>query len=93
MEGYDRTSADLGPRGATVCPSQALSYVPPPKIAADRRERPVDLFVFGNQSVKTKVFMMMPPGHMAATVDVVDYMWEAHEDGNAGWLISETFME
>ena len=90
---YDRTSADLRPMCATVCPSQALSYVPPPKIAADRREHPVNLFVFGNESVKTKVFMMMPAEQSAAAVDVIDYMWEAHEDGNANWLISETFME
>jgi len=90
---YDRTSADLRPMCATVCPSQALSYVPPPKIAADRREHPVDLFIFGNESVKTKVFMMMPTEQPAAAVDVIDYMWEAREDGNANWLISETFME
>ena len=90
---YDRTSADLRPMCATVCPSQALSYVPPPKIAADRREHPVDLFIFGNESVKTKVFMMMPTEQPAVAVDVIDYMWEAREDGNANWLISETFME
>ena len=44
-------------------------------------------------AVKTKVFMMRPAEQSAAAVDVIDYMWEAHEDGNANWLISETFME
>jgi Fe-S-cluster-containing dehydrogenase component len=87
---YDRTSIDLRPMCATVCPSQALSYVPAPKIAAERQEQPVNVFRFGNESVTTKVFMMMPP---EPRVDVIDYMWEAHEDGNADWLISETFME
>jgi len=90
---YDRTSVDLRPMCATVCPSQALSYVAPPKIAADRREQPVNLFRFGRGFVKTKVFMMMPSEQSVAAVDVIDYMWEAHEDGNANWLISETFME
>jgi len=90
---YDRTSVDLRPMCATVCPSQALSYVAPPKIAADRREQPVNLFRFGRGFVKTKVFMMMPSEQSVVAVDVIYYMWEAHEDGNANWLISETFME
>ena len=37
--------------------------------------------------------MMMPADKSAAAVDVIDYVWEAHEDGNANWLISETLME
>ncbi len=89
---YDRTSIDLRPMCATVCPSQALSYVPPPQIAAERREQPFNVFRFGNEVVKTKVFMMMPRDRPAA-VDVVDYMWEVREDENADWIASETFME
>ena len=85
---YDRTSVDLRPMCATVCPSQALSYVPPPKIAEERRERPVNDFRFGNEHVRTKVFMMMPPDQPVAAVDVIDYMWEARKDGNA-----EAFVE
>jgi len=90
---YDRTSVDLRPMCATVCPSQALSYVPPPKIAEDRRERPVNDFRFGREHVKTKVFMMMPAGEPVVEVDVVDYMYEAPKDGNENWLLAETFME
>lgn len=73
---YDRTSVGLRPMCATVCPSQALAYVPPQKIAAERREQPVNVFRFGNQEVRTKVAVMMPRGAEALVVDVADYTWE-----------------
>ena len=73
---YDRTSAGKKPMCATVCPSQALSYVKPETIAMERREQPVNVFRFGNQTVKTKVFMMAPPDTPEVSIDVVDYMWE-----------------
>ena len=73
---YDRTSAGKRPMCATVCPSQALAYVPLEVIARERRERPTNVFYFGNQRVQTKVFMMVPPNSSAITLDVVDYMWE-----------------
>jgi hypothetical protein len=34
--------------------------------------------VFGNQHVKTRVSMMVPPGAGDVSIDVVDYMWEGH---------------
>lgn len=73
---YDRTSVGKRPMCATVCPSQALAYVPAETIARTRREKPTNTFHFGNQKVTTKVFMMAPPDAAAITVDVVDYMWE-----------------
>jgi len=73
---YDRTSVGKKPMCATVCPSQALSYVPPEEIARNRRETPVNTFVFGRQTVKTLNFMMAPAGLDRIEVDVVDYMWE-----------------
>ena len=73
---FDRTSAGKKPMCATVCPSQALSYVPPEEIARNRRETPVNTFVFGRQTVKTLNFMMAPAGLDRIEVDVVDYMWE-----------------
>ncbi len=73
---YDRTSEGKRPMCATVCPSQALAYVPAAVIARDRRETPTNVFVFGGQTVTTKVFMMAPAGTRAVSVDVVDYMWE-----------------
>lgn len=73
---YDRTSADKRPMCATVCPSQALAYVPLERILRERRETPANVFHFGNQRVQTKVFMMAPADTSAITIDVVDYMWE-----------------
>jgi Fe-S-cluster-containing dehydrogenase component len=73
---YDRTSVGKRPMCATVCPSQALSYVRPETVAASRREQPTNVFFFGRQRVTTKVFMMAPSGADAVTIDVVDYMWE-----------------
>jgi Fe-S-cluster-containing dehydrogenase component len=78
---YDRTSVGKRPMCATVCPSQALAYVRPEEIARTRREKPVNDFRFGQQSVTTKVFMMAPAGLDEIAIDVVDYMWEgvSHE--------------
>jgi len=73
---YDRTSAGKRPMCATVCPSQALAYVPREEIEKNRREKPVNVFHFGRQRVVTKVFMMAPPQENEILIDVVDYMWE-----------------
>ena len=72
---YDRTSAGKRPMCATVCPSQALAYVPREEIER-RREKATNVFRFGNQTVTTKVFMMVPAGVDSVSVDVADYMWE-----------------
>ncbi|MFL6195122.1 MAG: 4Fe-4S dicluster domain-containing protein [Thermoanaerobaculia bacterium] len=73
---YDRTSVGKRPMCATVCPSQALAYVPPERIARERREQPVNVFRFGRQTVTTKVFMMLPAEEPVLAVDIVDFMWE-----------------
>jgi len=78
---YDRTSVGKRPMCATVCPSQALAYVPPERIARERRERPTNVFQFGNETVTTLVSMMVPPEVPAVVVegvedDVMDYLWE-----------------
>jgi Fe-S-cluster-containing dehydrogenase component len=73
---YDRTSVGKRPMCATVCPSQALSFVPREKIEKERREHPTNTFFFGGEKVTTKVNMMVPVGVDAINVDVVDYMWE-----------------
>jgi Fe-S-cluster-containing dehydrogenase component len=73
---YDRTSIGKRPMCATVCPSQALAYVPPETIARNRRQRPVNTFWFGEQQVTTKVFMMMPASAESLSIDAADYTWE-----------------
>jgi Fe-S-cluster-containing dehydrogenase component len=73
---YDRTSVGKKPMCATVCPSQALTFGPRERILRERREVPVNVFQFGHQTVKTKVFMMAPAGVEEVSVDVADYLWE-----------------
>jgi Fe-S-cluster-containing dehydrogenase component len=73
---YDRTSQGKRPMCATVCPSQALAYVPAEKMRRERREQATNVFQFGNQRVTTRVFMMVPAGQDGVAIDVVDYMWE-----------------
>lgn len=80
---YDRTSVGLRPMCATVCPSQALAYVPATTIAANRRDKPVNDFLFGNQYVRTKVMMMAPEESAAISVDVADSIWEGEDAGRS----------
>ena len=61
---------------ATVCPSQALAFVPRQTILETRREVPVSTFQFGNQTVRTKVQMMAPRGADRITMDAADFIWE-----------------
>ncbi len=88
---YDRTSVGLRPMCATVCPSQALSYLPVEEIARQRRATPVNDFRFGNEQVKTKVFIMMPEQHPVLDVNVEDYMWkEADEEDR--WIVETSIV-
>jgi Fe-S-cluster-containing dehydrogenase component len=88
---YDRTSVGLRPMCATVCPSQALAYLPPEQVQRERRDQPVNLFRFGNEDVRTKVTMMAPAGADAVIVDVADYTWE-RENARRD-IIEEAFMD
>jgi len=68
---YDRTSVGLKPMCASVCPSQALFYGTREEIRQLRpRSRPVNSFQFGNQTVTTKVSMMVPRETPLNLVDV-----------------------
>ncbi|MCB8933392.1 MAG: 4Fe-4S binding protein [Chthonomonadaceae bacterium] len=59
---YDRTSVGKKPMCATVCPSQALMYGTPEEIAEQRSGTPINEFVFGSRTIRTKVNLMMPAG-------------------------------
>ncbi|HVY91279.1 MAG TPA: 4Fe-4S dicluster domain-containing protein [Bryobacteraceae bacterium] len=72
---YDRTSIGKRPMCATVCPSQALAYVRSEEIAG-RQEKPSNTFQFGNQTIRTKVYMMTPPGTEDVRLDITSFMWE-----------------
>ncbi|HUE16575.1 MAG TPA: 4Fe-4S dicluster domain-containing protein [Planctomycetaceae bacterium] len=70
---YDRTSAGKRPMCATVCPSQALSFGTREEIERLRpRSTPVNRFVFGSQTIHTKVCMMVPRETAIRHIDVTD---------------------
>ena len=79
---YDRTSVGKKPMCATVCPSGALYYGPREYVEKFRREKPVNKFQFGRQTVRTKVNMMAAPEVKALPFDVADFLpWEGpHAD-------------
>lgn len=74
----DRTSEGNPPMCASVCPSEALWYGTPDEFAQNRRGSLVRDFVFGRQSVRTKVFMVVD--------DVTDGPLDALAGSPADWL-------
>lgn len=78
---YDRTSVGKKPMCASVCPSQALYFGTQEEIEKLRpRSKPINEFKFGNQQIKTKVYMMVPREEPSHFVDVT----EALEDTAIG---------
>lgn len=74
---YDRTSVGLKPMCASVCPSQALFFGTRDEIERMRpRSRPTNTFQFGNQTISTKVHLMVPVEAPAQHVDVTDALNE-----------------
>jgi Fe-S-cluster-containing dehydrogenase component len=60
---YDRTSAGKKPMCATVCPSQALFFGTRDQIQQIRpMSTPSNRFRFGNQTITTRVSIMVPRG-------------------------------
>jgi Fe-S-cluster-containing dehydrogenase component len=58
---YDRTSVGKKPMCATVCPSQALFFGTREQIEQLRpKSQPVNRFQFGDQTITTKVQVMIP---------------------------------
>ena len=57
---YDRTSVGKKPMCATVCPSGALTFATMEEIQRTRRGIPINLWKFGNEEVRTKVYVMVP---------------------------------
>lgn len=57
---YDRTSVGKKPMCATVCPSQALAFTTQGEIERTRRGKPVNEWRFGDEVVRTKVFVLVP---------------------------------
>ena len=57
---YDRTSIGKRPMCATVCPSQALAFTTLEEIERTRQGTPVNVWRFGQEVVRTKVFTVLP---------------------------------
>jgi Fe-S-cluster-containing dehydrogenase component len=68
---YDRTSTGKRPMCATVCPSQALAFTTLEEIDRTRRGTPVNVWRFGQEVVRTKVFVMLPPAAPTIHVDAI----------------------
>jgi len=68
---YDRTSVGKKPMCATVCPSQALSYMTQEQFDHTRGGTAVDEWRFGGEVVRTKVRVVAPPRVDRIEVDVV----------------------
>jgi len=68
---YDRTSIGKKPMCATVCPSQALAFTTLEEIEQTRDGVPTNVWRFGGETVRTKVFVMLPRHAPGIHVDVV----------------------
>jgi Fe-S-cluster-containing dehydrogenase component len=69
---YDRSSVGRKPMCATVCPSQALIFGTREQIEQLRpMSIPVNQFQFGNQTITTQVFAMVPRATATRTPYVV----------------------
>ena len=75
---YDRSSVGKKPMCTTVCPSQALFFGTHEQIEQLRpRSVPTNQFQFGNQTITTRVAMMVPKnGAAPARINVLDAMDE-----------------
>jgi Fe-S-cluster-containing dehydrogenase component len=75
---YDRTSVGKKPMCASVCPSQALFFGTREEIEKLRPlSRPINTFQFGNQSISTRVNLMVPKAAPAEHLDVTAALHEA----------------
>lgn len=69
---YDRTSIGKKPMCATVCPSQALTFTSLHEFTATRRGAAVNEWVFGEEVVRTKVYVVVPREVSRVHVDVIE---------------------
>ena len=86
---YDRTSAGKKPMCATVCPSQALFFGTREELATLRpQSRPTNTFRFGEQTITTRVKVMVPRGPTRAPI--VDVTAALHPPWFCSVLISSS---
>ncbi|MDE3188700.1 MAG: 4Fe-4S binding protein [Acidobacteriota bacterium] len=68
---YDRSSVGKKPMCAAVCPSGALTFTTMEEIQRTRRGIPVNSWTFGEEEVKTKVYVMVPREVDRVNVDLI----------------------
>jgi len=69
---YDRTSTGRKPMCATVCPSQALFFGTREEIERLRpASRPISAFVFGAQTITTRMHVLVPKHDTVPRLDVL----------------------
>ena len=74
---YDRTSVGGKPMCASVCPSGALYYATREEVERLRpNSRAINSFQFGQQTITTKVSMLVPIESTVEHVDVTAAMYE-----------------
>lgn len=76
---YDRTSRDLKPWCAQACPTQAIWYGTHEEFVHERRGTAVNTTAFGSQTVRTKVYHVLPDG--TARLDVAALLAESGDVG------------
>ena len=85
---YDRTSVGLKPMCASVCPSGALYFGTREQIERERpRSESINKFQFGEQTITTKVNMMVPKDSGTQHLDVLSAM-DDEPTGRSGVLDS-----
>jgi Fe-S-cluster-containing dehydrogenase component len=68
---YDRTSVGKRPMCATVCPSGALAFMTREEFERTRRGEAINEWAFGSETVRTKVYVVVPPATERFTVGLV----------------------
>lgn len=87
---YDRSSQGLTPWCAQVCPTQALWYGNYEEFSNRRQGHPVNRTVFGAQTVRTKVFHVLPVG--TVQLDVAALLDEAAAEAGRGQAREEAWI-
>jgi Fe-S-cluster-containing dehydrogenase component len=90
---YDRTSQGLKPWCAQACPTQALWYGTYEEFVEEREGRPVNVTSFGEQTVRTKVYHVLPSD--VPRLDISALLAEAeaslrdalHETPEEAWIV------
>jgi len=89
---YDRTSQGLKPWCAAACPTQAIWYGDYEEFMNQRQGRPVNVTNFGDQSVRTRVYHVLPAENVLLDIDALLAQAEAAvervvSDREEAWIL------